>query len=32
MKREQSLAKLQDLRRQTAEARENSAKENHAGV
>ncbi|PIC22712.1 hypothetical protein B9Z55_016671 [Caenorhabditis nigoni] len=32
MKREQSLAKLQDLRRQTAEARENSAKENRASV
>ncbi|EGT60474.1 hypothetical protein CAEBREN_16690 [Caenorhabditis brenneri] len=32
MKREQSMAKLQDLRRQTAEARENSAKENRASV
>uniref|UniRef100_A0A1I7V4E8 LysM domain-containing protein n=1 Tax=Caenorhabditis tropicalis TaxID=1561998 RepID=A0A1I7V4E8_9PELO len=32
MKREQSLAKLQDLRRRTAEARENSAKENRASV
>ncbi|CAI2353561.1 unnamed protein product [Caenorhabditis sp. 36 PRJEB53466] len=32
MKREQSLAKLQDLRRQTAEARETSAKENRASV
>uniref|UniRef100_A0A8R1EAI2 Uncharacterized protein n=2 Tax=Caenorhabditis japonica TaxID=281687 RepID=A0A8R1EAI2_CAEJA len=30
MKREKSMAKLQDLRRQTAEARENSAKENKA--
>ncbi|EFO87919.1 hypothetical protein CRE_05733 [Caenorhabditis remanei] len=32
MKREQSLAKLQDLKRQTAEARENSAKENRTSV